>query len=167
MADDTTTEDTATETTTDMGDAGKRALEAERKARAAAEKRAKEAEARIQAVEEADKSEVEKLQARVADLTKTTEAAMARADRFEVAAAKGLSLAQARRLVGDTKEELEADADELRADLGLTEGAQKKDESGKPGGRPKENLRSGASNDDEEAPVDAKKLAGDILGSAW
>ena len=159
MDDETTT---TTETVTEgdaLGDAGKRALDAERKARAAAEKRAKDAEARIKAAEDADKTEVERLQAQVAEMTKSAEAAVARADRYEVAASKGLTLAQARRLVGTTKDELEADADEMRSELEIGNG-------GKPSGRTQEDLKSGASNIEDEEP-DAKALADSILGKAW
>ena len=155
-----------------LGDAGKRALEAERKARAAAEKRAREAEAKVKEAEDAaeakvkeaedaDKSEVERLQSQVAELTKTAEAATARADRFEVAVAKGLSLAQARRLVGSTKEELEADADAMRSELGIGD-----EPKGKPAGRPQEDLKAGASNAEDDEP-DPKALADSILSKAW
>lgn len=41
-----------------------------------------------------------------------------RADRAEVALEKGLTLSQAKRLVGSTREELTADADVLIADIG-------------------------------------------------
>lgn len=154
----------------ELGDGGKRALEAERKARRAAEKRAQDAEARIKAAEDAEKTEVERLQSQVADLTKQAEASTAQATRFEVAAAKGLSLAQARRLVGSTKEELEADADEMRTELGLKDETDtdtettSKDESTT--GLPKEDLRAGASNDDEQEP-NAAKLADSILSRPW
>lgn len=146
----------------DLGDAGKRALDAERKARKAAEKRAADAEAKVKAAEDADKTEVERLQGQVADLTKTAEAATARADRFEVAATKGLSLSQARRLVGATKEELEADADEMRSELGL--GDEPKDGAKQ---RSRENLKPGASNEDDSDAVDAKALAKSIQESGW
>ena len=158
---DTTVEAAEATDTDSLGDAGKRALDAERKARATAEKALRDAEARLKAVDDADKSEVEKLTAQVAELSKTAEAATARADRFEVAAAKGLSLAQARRLVGTTKEELEQDAAEMRAELGLDKADDKKQS-----GRPKEDLKPGASNDESDE-VDPKKLADSILSSAW
>lgn len=124
-----------------LGDAGKRALDAERKARKAAEKRAAEAEALVKAGEDAEKTEAERIQGQIADLTKQAEAATARADRFEVAAAKGLSIAQARRLVGSTREELEADADEMRSELGLDREPARR--------APREDLKSGASNEDD------------------
>lgn len=148
-----------------LGDPGKRALDAERKSRQAAERRAREAEAKLKAAEDAEKSALERLQGQVAELTKRAEAAEAKADRFEVAAAKGLTLSQARRLVGNTKEELEADADALRADLGLDKDDSGKDDAKSAGmGLPKESLRPGASNAEDEQP-DAGKLADSILST--
>jgi small-conductance mechanosensitive channel len=163
----TTTETEVTSTDEALGDAGKRALEAERKARAAAEKRAREAEAKVKQAEDADKTEVERLQAQVAELSKIAEAATAKADRFEVAAEKGLSLAQARRLVGSTKEELAEDADALRADLGLDKD-EDKDDAPAPAtkARPTEDLKLGASNVEDEQP-NAAKLADSILKSSF
>lgn len=153
----------------ELGDAGKRALAAERKARAAAEKALKEAQEKVKAAEDADKTELERLQGQVADLTKKAEAAQAKADRFEVAAAKGLSLAHARRLVGSTKEELEEDADSMRSELGLdkdddkNEKPEAKDEGR---GKPQERLTPGASNDEDQEP-DAGKLAESILSNSF
>lgn len=149
-----------------LGDGGKRALDAERKARRTAEKELKELRARVQEIEDGEKSEVEKLQAQVASLTKQADAAQAKADRFEVAAAKGLSLAQARRLVGATKDELEDDADAMRAELGLDKEEEKDEEKPKGEGRPKENLRAGASNEEDEEP-DAGKIADSLLSDRF
>lgn len=59
------------------------------------------------------KSESEKLAGQLADLEKKLADSGARALRAEVVAAKGLTPAQAKRLSGTTREELEADADEL------------------------------------------------------
>jgi hypothetical protein len=75
--------------------------------------------------------------------------------RLRVGLAKGLSEAQARRLVGSTKEELEADADDLIATFG-----------GQGGGsvsttRPTENLRGGGNPDTEPEP-DLNKVIGEI-----
>jgi hypothetical protein len=157
-------------TSGELGDAGKRALDAERKARRIAEKRAQDAEAKVKEAEDADKTEVERLTGQVATLTKQAEAAQAKADRFEIAAAKGLSLAQARRLVGSTKEELEQDADEMRAELGLDKSDDEKSDDEKKdedkGGRPSEKLKPGASNEADEEP-DPGKLADSILGSSF
>jgi hypothetical protein len=160
-------------TSEELGDGGKRALEAERKARRTAEKLAKELQDKVKAAEDAEKTELERLQGQVAELTKSAEAATAQATRFEVAAAKGLSLAQARRLVGSTKEELESDADEMRAELGLkdegnTEETTETTEETTPaiGARPKEDLHGGASNTADDEP-DVTKLAESILKSPF
>lgn len=167
------TQETETGAKPELGEAGKRALNAERKARQAAEKRLKELEAKVKESEDAEKTEVERLQGQVAELTKRAEDAESKADRFEVAAAKGLSLAQARRLVGATKEELEEDADAMRAELGLdkdeetgTETEEEQEEEGIFGQRPKENLKPGASNEEDEQP-DPGKLADSIISSGW
>lgn len=62
------------------------------------------------------------LEERVAQIERQAQESEARALRAEVANAKGLTPNQAKRLVGTTREELEADADELLKDIG----AQKK-----------------------------------------
>lgn len=62
------------------------------------------------------------LEERVAEIERQAKESETRAMRAEIANAKGLTPTQAKRLVGSTREELEADADELLADLG----AQKK-----------------------------------------
>lgn len=62
------------------------------------------------------------LEDRVAGIERQARESEERALRAEVANAKGLTATQAKRLVGTTREELEADADELLADIG----AQKK-----------------------------------------
>lgn len=58
------------------------------------------------------------LEERVADIERQSRENESRALRAEVANAKGLTPTQAKRLVGTTKEELEADADELLTDIG-------------------------------------------------
>lgn len=96
-----------------LGEAGKQALVKERAAAKAAEKRAADAEARIKEFEDRDKSDAQKLQ-------EEHDAAIAERDtlrtqtlRRDVADEKGLTAAQAKRLVGSTREELEADADDI------------------------------------------------------
>lgn len=79
------------------------------------------------------------LEERVAQIERQAKDSEARALRAEVANAKGLTATQAKRLVGETREELEADADELLADIG----AQKKQgnhvpREGKPSTPPKD-----------------------------
>lgn len=62
------------------------------------------------------------LEERVAEIEKSARESVRRAEVAEVANEKGLTPTQAKRLVGNTREELLADADELIADIG----AQKK-----------------------------------------
>ncbi|WP_051549266.1 hypothetical protein [Nocardioides sp. URHA0032] len=99
--------------TADLGDAGKKALDAERREKRAAEKRAADLEARLKEFEDRDKTESTRAIERAEAAEKAAAAAEARALRLEVASEKGLTPAQAKRLVGETREELEADASEL------------------------------------------------------
>lgn len=82
------------------------------------EKRAKEntdAAARLAALEDAQKTDQDKLQDRLDLLEQEHRQSTTEAARLKVALKKGLDEVQARRLVGETSEELEADADELLA----------------------------------------------------
>lgn len=124
--------------------------------KALARKHEKEAKARaqkLQEIEDADKTEVQKATDKLAEAEKRAKEAEVRALRLEVAGAKGLSAAQAKRLVGSTKEELEADADEF------LESIKSPDNSGAPPGKPKENLRGGGAPDDSPIEMDPDKLA--------
>lgn len=119
-------------------------------------------------LEDEGKSESDKLAEQVAAFEKQLEderearqKSEAEALRLRVAQAKGLTEAQARRLQGSTKEELEEDADDLLE----TFGGKQEDP---PKGRPKEALRPGASNEDDETEVsaeEASKIADKILES--
>lgn len=160
MADDDTTP--ADEPATDpdgnsdtLGDAGKKALEAERKARRDAEAALKDVQAQLKELTDKDKSEVEKLREEVASLTRDRDDAAAKALRHEVAAAKGLTAAQAKRLVGATKEELEADADEILEAFQPAAGGS----TPPPSRRPAADLRGGSDPTDEPEETDPKKLA--------
>ena len=75
------------------------------------------------------------LEERVAEIERTARASEERALRAEVANAKGLTPNQAKRLVGATREELEADADELIKDIGVQK--QKNNVSPREGNNPK------------------------------
>lgn len=121
-------------------------------------------------LEDEGKSDSDKVSEQLAALQKQLEdekSAREKSDaeslRLRVAAAKGLSEVQARRLQGSTQEELEADADELIAAFG----GQKDDKPApKGGGRPKETLRPGASNEDDEeviSPQKGEEIAKSIL----
>lgn len=174
-----------------LGDAGKRALERERQARRDAEARLKELEplaAKVKELEEGKKSAEQKLLETAEKLERRIAESDRRALIAEVAQEKKLTPAQARRLQGTTKAELEDDADDLVASFaGTKPEADGKDGGGKdkatgddkndtepkkdrgdPGRRPKEKLRSGAVTDDEDKDdddFDAGKVADAVRSS--
>lgn len=85
------------------------------------EKLAKEnklAAASLKALEDAQKTEQQRLEERAALAESRAAALEIDASRALVALEKGLTAAQAKRLVGTTPEELAADADQLLIDLG-------------------------------------------------
>ena len=91
------------------------------------------------------------LEERVAQIERQARESEERALRAEVANVKGLTATQAKRLIGSTREELEADADELLADIG----AQKKQGNHVP--REGNNPKSGG---DDDARAFARELFG-------
>lgn len=120
MADDTATTE-APEVETPSADAeqkqdAKKADDVPPEVRRALSKANKEAETlrlKLQEYEDRDKTEAEKVAERANAAEAKAAQAESRALRLEVAFEKGLTPAQAKRLVGGTREELEADADEL------------------------------------------------------
>jgi hypothetical protein len=82
-------------------------------------------------LKEASRSESEKLTDAKTTAEKDAASAKAEAARLRVALKKGLTEVQAKRLIGETEEELEADADELLASF-------KKDDDPKSGDDPKD-----------------------------
>ncbi len=115
-------DDKPTPTPDELGDAGKKALDAERKARKEAERQLAEVAARLKEIDDQDKSDNEKLTERLTTAEKLAADAEVRAMRAEVAHSKGLTPGQAKRLAGTTVEELEADADELIETFGAVDG---------------------------------------------
>lgn len=84
------------------------------------EQRAKqnaEAAKRLAEIEDANKSEVERAIARAEEAERRAQQLELDSVRASVALEKGLTPSQAKRLVGASREELEADADDLLADL--------------------------------------------------
>ena len=116
------------------------------KAYKAEKAKASEARQRLSKYEEAEQTESEKFAAAM----KRAEEAELRAMRLEVAADKGLTPAQAKRLVGATKEELEADADEI------LEAFPTKASTPPPSSKPSPSARGGT---DPTEPVDVIDLA--------
>lgn len=156
MADDPTNDDPKTEPSTDPDAGAKKALDAERKARRDAEKALSEVRAQLQELTDRDKSDGVLLAEKLTAAEKRAELAESKALRHEVAAAKGLTPAQAKRLVGTTQEELEADADDI---LETFPGAPKV--TPPPSDRPKPlALRGGSDPSDEPEETDPRKLAG-------
>lgn len=156
----------------DLGDAGKKALDAMKRERNAAKKALADVQAKLKSYEDKDKTETERL-AEAAEEAKSR-AAKAETTHRKLATAmdrapEGATLAQikavAKRLSGDSEEEMEADADELFALLAPATSKEDVDDRKKPlKGRPKERLRGGGDPDDDEPDeMDPRKLA-DLIG---
>jgi hypothetical protein len=121
-------------------------------------KRADTAESKLKEIEDSKKSESERdAEARAAAEKKAADAELD-VTRLRVAMSKGLSETQAKRLVGTTKEELEADADELLETF-KSEGDGGSGSGSGGGGRPKEKLKPGAAPEAEPEEDDPLKLA--------
>jgi hypothetical protein len=102
------------------------------------EQRAKEnatAAQKLAEIENANKTELEKLTERAAAAEARAAQIELAATRNEIALEKGLTPSQAKRLVGSTRDELAADADELLADLKVSKpsAAPSSDAQGKQG----------------------------------
>lgn len=157
MADEPTQEPAPKDPATDPDAGAKKALDAERAARREAEKQLREIQARLKEIEDKDKSEVDKLRDQLAELTKERDSLATNSLRAEIAMSKGLTAAQAKRLVGSTREELEADADEILAAFPSQAGGAPPP----PTTSPKPDLRGG-SDPTEAADVDIRKVVESI-----
>jgi hypothetical protein len=115
-------------------------------------------------VKDQSKSEIERLAEAVRESTKRQEETERRAIRAEVAQAKGLTAQQARRLVGETREEMEADAADLLAAFTPAKKEGDGDGEQKPPGSRQEKLRGGGEPDSTPAEMDPRKLAKIIAG---
>lgn len=141
-----------------LADAGKRALAAERRART-------EAERKLKQFEDANKTESQRLIEDRDQHRSRADTAELTAMRLEVAldaAPEGMSPQRirtiAKRLIGATREELEADAAEVFAEFGSEGGGA----APRPGSRPTENLRGGGAPAEEPVEMDPRKLAEQI-----
>lgn len=101
----------------ELGDAGKKALAAEREARKAAEKSAAELQARLDEIEAAKLSELERAQKAAQEAQAQLEALSRQNTRNAVALAKGVPADLVEFLTGDNEEELSAKADVLLSRL--------------------------------------------------
>ena len=104
-------------------------------------------------LEELTKTEQQRLEERAAQAEKAAESTASEVLRLRVALRKGLTESQAKRLIGSTEDEIEADADELLASF---------TSPGKPGGKPRERLTPGAVPDAEPEEMDPKALAAKV-----
>lgn len=139
------------------------------------EDRAKENKAKADKWDEYERqnqSESERHAAELADAQRKAQEAEARAMRLEVATAKGLTPAQAKRLQGATQEELEADADDLLATFkggnGEHGGGDEGDGDGVPTGfarRPQEAPRPGGRPGAQPA-ITPKEVVDRVLGQS-
>lgn len=120
---------------------------------AKANSEAAERRRKLKELEDRDKTELQKLQDDLAESKKEALAGL----RFKVALEKGLTATQAKRLVGDTYDDLASDADELVVDLGVRTAGDATDETStdaddesdggempSPASRPREDLKSGS-----------------------
>lgn len=160
---ETETEETEVEETDESEDeefdaerARKKISKANREAKNLRErlKKFEEAEA---ARKDAEKSELEKAAERAEAAEKRAAELELNALRNEVALSKGLTAAQAKRLQGTTKEELEEDADDLLETFGASKESTSK--------RKATTLRGGSNPDEDKKPFDAKALAKKMLES--
>jgi hypothetical protein len=105
-------------------DAVKNAIDRQKADAKAARDEAAALKAKLQEIEDRDKTEQQKKDEAAQAAESRAVTAEAKALRFEVAAAKGVPLTQAHRLQGNTKAELEADADEFLKDVKQGSGGQ-------------------------------------------
>lgn len=150
----------------DLGDSGKKAIEAMKRERNAAKKALADAQVELKKFTDRDKTDTERL-------TEAAEEAKTRAGNAETTlrklqtamdrAPEGATLTQiravAKRLSGDTEEDMEADADEL---FGLFGPKSTSDDEKRtpPSGKPTPNLKGGGDPNEEPEEMDPRKLAG-------
>lgn len=112
-------------------------------------------------LEESQKSESQKLTDAKTAAEKEAVKAGQEAARLRVALKKGLTEVQAKRLIGESEEELEADADELLESFKPSDSKKADEESleDKKSETPKGGERSGATGDTDGEETDPQKLA--------
>lgn len=115
---------------------------------------------RARDLEEQGKSEVEKLTGKLQASETAAQQAQTELAKLRVALKHGLTETQARRLVGTTDDELEADAKELLASFGQQPAA------GPQRRRPSEKLSGGSSGSDGPEPVDMNQIIRSRMGRA-
>jgi hypothetical protein len=145
-----------------LGDPGKKAIDAMKAERNSARRELEAARAKLKTFEDQGKTESQRLQEERDSHRSRAEKAEAALKRREVAeqmASEHAMVAQiravAKRVTGDTDEDLEADAKELFELLGAGSAP-----SAKTPQKPKERLRGGSDPDEDVEETDPRKLAG-------
>lgn len=118
--------------------------------------------AKVDELEASKKSDVDRLTEQVETLTKAQATSDEKALRAEVAMAKGLTPAQAKRLAGTSREELEADADEILEVFPVTSKEESSSSSGPPSRQPRPDLRGGGEPNEDPVETDPAKLAASV-----
>lgn len=113
--------------------------------------------AKLDEYEAASKSDLEKAAEKAAAAEKRAEQAELKLLRYEVAFDKGLTPAQAKRLVGSSREELEADADEILEAFPTQGGV-----TPPPSRKPAAELQGGGDPTSGPLEMDPAKLAADL-----
>lgn len=106
-------EATDTDASDSLGDAGKKALTAERQRAAAFQRQANEYKARLEAIEAEKLSDIERARKAAEEANARAEQAERNAMRRQIALEKGVPASLVDRLRGDTADEIAADADSL------------------------------------------------------
>lgn len=115
------------QTPEDLGDAGKKALTAERDARKQAERERADLASRLKEIEDANLSELEKAQREAAEARDALTTIQRESNRNRIALEKGVPSDLTEFITGETAEEMAAKADLLLARLGSTPSTPKPD----------------------------------------
>lgn len=150
----------------ELGDAGKKAIDAMKRERNAALKELNRLKEENKAFQDKDKTEAQRLAEAAEDAKSRAGTAEANLRRLTTAmerAPEGATLAQiravAKRLSGDTDEEMESDADEL-FDLLASKSTPDEPKRPAPAGKPQLSLKGGGDPNEEPEEMDPRKLAG-------
>ena len=118
---------TPEQTPEELGEAGKKALTAEREARKQAERERAELASRLKEIEDANLSELEKAQREAAEARDALTSIQRESDRNRIALEKGVPSDLTEFITGETAEEMAAKADLLMARLNSTPSTPKPD----------------------------------------
>ena len=157
-----------------LGDPGKRALDAMKRERNTARKELNDLKAQLKQYQDKDKTETERLSeardeaaARAAKAEESFRYLTVAMDRAPAHATLKHVRMVAKRIRGESEEELEADADELFEMLAPAPKEKDEPASRKVAGKPRERLRGGGDPEEEAEETDPRKLADMIRRSRF